>query len=70
MTSLKAILMQIKAIYFQPYFHMYISALQLVRNIGIAVFAGIAIFALLRRLNIINSSSFFSHSDAYLLFQI
>ena len=29
----------------QPYFHMYISVLQQVRNIGIAVFAGIAAFS-------------------------
>ena len=40
----------------QPYFHMYISVSfvsQLVRNIGIAVFTGIAVFAHLRRLNIV-----------------
>ena len=51
-----------KAIHAQPYFHMCISVSQLVRNIGIAVFAdiavftGIAVFALLQHLNVITSS--------------
>ena len=53
-----------KAIHSQPFFHMCISVSQLVRNIGravfvgiatllaIAVFASIAVFAGLRRLNV------------------
>ena len=40
-----ATLTQVKAIYPQPYFHMCISVSQSVRNIGIAVFEGIAVFA-------------------------
>ncbi len=36
---------QVKAIYSQPYFRMYISAAQSVRNIGIAVFDGMAVFS-------------------------
>ena len=39
-----ATLTQVKAIYSQPYFHMCISVSQPVRNIGIAVFADIAVF--------------------------
>ena len=35
----------VKAIYSQPYFHMCISISQLIGNIGIAVFAGLAVFA-------------------------
>ena len=38
-------LTQVKAIYSQPYFHMCISVSQPVGNIGIAEFAGIAVFA-------------------------
>ena len=44
-----ATLTQVKAIYCQPYFHMCISVSQPVRNIGMAVFAGIAVFAHLER---------------------
>ena len=40
-----ATLTQVKAIYSQLYFHMYSSVSQPVRNKGIAVFAGQAVFA-------------------------
>ena len=46
---------QIKAIHSLPYFHMCISVSQPVRNIGIAVFAGIVAFDHLRLLNVITS---------------
>ena len=48
---------QVKAIYSQPYFHMCISVLKPVRYLGIAVFAGKAVFARLRRFNVITSFS-------------
>ena len=50
-----ATLIQVKAIYSQPYCHMCISDSQLVRNNSIAVFDGIAVFARLRCLNVITS---------------
>ena len=50
-----ATLNQITAIHSQAHFHVSISASQPVRNIGIAVFAGRAVFARLRRLNVISS---------------
>ena len=40
-----ATLTHVKAIHSQPYFHMCISVLQPVSNIGIAVFPGIAVFS-------------------------
>ena len=40
-----ATLTQVKAIYSQVYYHMCISVSQLVSNIGIAEFAGIAVLA-------------------------
>ena len=42
-----------KAIHSQQFFHMCISVSQLVRNIGIASFAAIAVFACLRCLTVI-----------------
>ena len=48
-----ATITQIKAIYSQPYFHMWISVSHPVGDIGIAVFAGKTVFACLRRLNAI-----------------
>ena len=50
-----ATLTQVKTIYFQPYAFLCISTSQLVRNIGIAVFAGISVFACLRCLSFITS---------------
>ena len=48
-----ATLTQINAVYSQPHFLMSISVSQPVRNIGIAVFSGRAVFAHLRCLNFI-----------------
>ena len=51
-----ATLTQVKAIYSQPYSHMFISASQWVRNIGITVFYSIAVFARLRHLDVITNN--------------
>ena len=45
-----ATLTQVKAIYSQP---MCISVSQPIRNISLAIFAGLAVFARLQRLNVI-----------------
>ena len=47
---------QAKAIYSQPYFYMCISVSTGLEH-GIAVFAGIAVFTHLRRLNVITSNN-------------
>ena len=52
-----ATLTQVKAVYSQSYSHMCISISKLVKNISIAIFAGIAVFARLQPLNVITSES-------------
>ena len=53
--SILASLAQIKAIYSQPYYHMCISVSPPFKNIGIAVFGGIAVLPRFDRLSVISS---------------
>ena len=54
-TSQTKSIASVKAVYSQPYYHMYISVLHPVRNIGVTIFVDIAGFSRLRHLNFFTS---------------